>query len=108
MEMKSTQTIPYLTIIINISQAIKKLRSIGLSIDYGSIFSVVLFRWISLDKLTHWYSSILPFLYGLLLGALVCGLVLAVVSTLWVTSKNKTSTTMCKYPSELYGKIELY
>ncbi|CAF1251973.1 unnamed protein product [Adineta steineri] len=46
-------------------------------------------RW----TLSEYCSSLSPLFYGLLLGALIAGLVLAVVTTFWLTSSNENAST---------------
>ncbi|CAF3849754.1 unnamed protein product [Adineta steineri] len=46
-------------------------------------------RW----TLSGYCSSLSPLFYGLLLGALIAGLILAVVTTLWLTSSNENAST---------------
>jgi hypothetical protein len=44
-------------------------------------------------SLKQWFYSKTPFLYGLLLGTLIIGLVLAIVLSLWLIPDNKSTTT---------------
>ncbi|CAF1446956.1 unnamed protein product, partial [Adineta steineri] len=46
-------------------------------------------RW----TLSEYCSSLSPLFYGLLLGALIAGLILAVVTTFWLTSSNENAST---------------
>ncbi|CAF3849788.1 unnamed protein product [Adineta steineri] len=43
--------------------------------------------------LSEYCSSLSPLFYGLLLGALIAGLGLAVVTTFWLTSSNENAST---------------
>ncbi|CAF1154400.1 unnamed protein product [Rotaria sordida] len=49
--------------------------------------------WILSSKLSECYTSLSPYLYGLLLGVVVAGLILAVITALWLTSSQNTLTT---------------
>jgi hypothetical protein len=72
---------------------------------YDKCLIITFFRCDFRCKPKEWWSSIAPFCQGLLLGALTCGVVLAIVLTLWLTSSTNNKTSNVRHFDSLNPRL---